>query len=181
MDYNYLENEYKELMERFFDYDAWTCEAEDASEEEWQYNNEREFIVDIQLLRVLTKMIQIDNKKYLDKLQSQYEMLNNALKWAYIGNTKKERYDRIIASRILLGEAYEYWKGTIEEENSCIFKKISDAEKIMNCVLHWAMVAYNEEYESFAEEIIDNAIGILSQQKNVSFYIIRTLQGYKKI
>lgn len=128
----------------------------------------RGFIYDVLQLRILTEMAELDPDKYDFELDFEFKEVKTEVAFKYIGNTSKEKYDRLLAFRILLGDRYEYWRNILEKENKTLFKRPVDIKHILYVVLDWVRAALDIGHIELAQELLDNAKPVLEKHKGMT-------------
>lgn len=171
LEYRHLEEKYKYYDDKIWDLlmnqIAGVLEKKEFTEEEEIYNKDIEFCYEVQKLKYLTKMVQIDISRYQDELQKSFATIVHNLSWNYMGMAKKNRYDNVILLKILLAEDYAFWEGKIEEHYKCFFKRISDPERIAKNIYLWSLIISNEEERFIAIDWLTNTINLLAKNSQV--------------
>lgn len=128
MTYTELERQYNQYIkecEEKLQAGIIILDDEEVEFQEDEHLRDRGFIYDVLQLKVLTQLHEMNPKKYDFELEFEFKEVKGEVSLKYIGNSPKEKYDRLLAFRILLGNEYEYWSNVLEKENKTFFKSRS--------------------------------------------------------
>lgn len=184
MDFNDVMNRYEYISNEISDFhmknlvNAFSDNPVQETEQEKYERGNLLLLLTIENIKILAVLKKDNYAEYGEKFEKEYKFYKQRIKWI-VGDTKKERYDRILFSRIVFGSYYAYLQERIEAENKCLFKKVSDIDRIVDLIIIYADTYIRKGYSVFANELLNSAVDILPEVRNVKVDDMKELTRMK--